>query len=293
MIVNPRRLIYPQSGYLGILPPDEDSVELLEKAFYSVLKKSPFESDIRKYYLTRVDLCTNIRCDNTDVFRELVRLLRKTATPKKYKRKFYQHKNKKKANRYNKHYIRIGCQLQELVIYDKTYQMDENNLSVAYENLPSGVLRVEVHYGREKLRRIEKEYKIKTTLDLLWLLMRQSKARICELVSKCYPDQPYLGYKAGLECIESHRKFPQPVKEAMKTLLTEMRRKQTIDKAFRAMEKQDIETDGLLEKFRKLGIHPIPLREGHAAKCMPSLAEILQTVEETPVTVHLCYQKYK
>lgn len=121
-------------------------------AFQEVLKKSPLDGDISHYYLSRVDLCTNIRCSNKKVFRELVRVLRKTATPKKYQRLFYQHKNKKKANQYNKHYIRLACGQQELVIYDKTYQLIENNLVIDYEDLPAGVLRVEVHYGRDKLR---------------------------------------------------------------------------------------------------------------------------------------------
>ena len=262
LVVNPRTLIYPHSGYLGILPPDETSIKLLEKTFYSALRKSPFESEIDRYYLTRVDLCTNIRCDNKKVFRELVRLLRKTAIPKKYERRFYQHKNKKKANQYNKHYIRIACGSQELVIYDKTYQMNENDLVVDYENLPSGVLRIEVHYERNKLRCLEKENKTDDPLDLLWLLMQQSKSHICELVKKCYPDQPYLSYKDGLAAIDNHKRFPQPVKGAMRTLLTEMQHKQTVDKAFQVMEKQGIKTDGLLEKFHKLGINPIPLREG-------------------------------
>nr|WP_302665411.1 hypothetical protein [uncultured Agathobaculum sp.] len=89
MVVNPQRLIYPQSGYLGILPPDENSIELLEKTFRHLFCKSPFEKDIHKYYFSRVDLCTNIRCDNKKVFRELVHLLRKTVAPKKYERKFF------------------------------------------------------------------------------------------------------------------------------------------------------------------------------------------------------------
>lgn len=293
MVVNPRKLIYPQSGYLGILPPEEDSIELLEKAFRHQFRKSLFEKGLRKYYLSRVDLCTNIRCDNKKVFRELVRLLRKTATPKKYERRFYQHKDKQKANQYNKHYIRIACDLQELVIYDKTYQMNENDLIVAYEGLPSGILRVEVHYERDKLRRIEKEHKTDDPLDLLWLLMQESKPRICKLVEKCYPDQPYLRYEDGLAAINAHRKFPQAEKKAMHTLLTEMRRKQTIDKAFQSMEKQHIKTVGLLQRFSKLGISPIPLRKGYAAKRMPSLPEILQTVADKPIVVDLHCAKWK
>lgn len=293
MIVNPRKLVYPQSGYLGILPPEESSIELLEKIFQHQFRKSPFEKELRKYYLSRVDLCTNIRCDNKKVFRELVRLLRKTATPKKYERILYQHKDKKKANKYNKHYIRIACDSQELVIYDKTYQMNENDLAVAYENLPSGVLRIEVHYGRDKLRYIEKEHKTDDPLNLLWLLMQQSQQRICKLVEKCYPDLPYVSYEDGLGTINAHRKFPQHVKDAMRTLLTEMQRKRTIDAAFRSMEKQGIQTDGLLRKFDKLNISPIPLRKGYAAKHMPSLTKILQTVGDTASVVDLHFEKWK
>ena len=123
--------------------------------------------------------------------------------------------------------------------------------------------------------------------------MQQSKPRICELVGKCYTDQPYLRCQGGLAAIDAHRKFSQPVKDAMRTLLTKMRRMQTIDAAFRSMEKQGIQTDGLLRKFDKLGINPIPLRKGYAAKRMPRLLEILQTVGDQPVVVDLHCEKWK
>lgn len=292
MAVNPRKLIYPQSGYLGILQPEEDNIELLEKTFRHQFRKSPFEKELRKYYLSRVDLCTNIRCDNKKVFRELVRLLRKTATPKKYKRILYQHKDKKKANQYNKHYIRIACDSQELVIYDKTYQMDENNLVVEYENLPAGVLRIEVHYGRDKLRSIEKEQKTDNPLDLLWLLMQESKPRICKLVETCYPAHEYRSCEACLDVIE-HSRFSEQTQSNMRTLVTQMQRKQMIDAAFRSMEKQGIQTDGLLQKFAKLGVSPIPLRQGYVAERLPSLSEILCTVDKQPMAVELIYWKWK
>lgn len=292
MAVNPRKLIYPQSGYLGILQPEEDSIELLEKAFRHQFRKSPFEKELRKYCLSRVDLCTNIRCDHKKVFRELVRLLRKTATPKKYKRILYQHKDKKKANQYNKHYIRIACDLQELVIYDKTYQLSENDLIVAYEDLPSGMLRIEVHYERDKLRRIEKEHKTDDPLDLLWLLMQESKPRICKLVGKCYPDIEYRSYEVCLKAIERSR-FSEQAQSDMRTLVTQMQRKQTIDAALRWMEKRGLQTDGLLSKFTKLGVSPIPLRKGYAAERMPSLPEILQTVADKPIVVDLHCAKWK
>ncbi len=226
------------------------------------------------------------------MFRELVRLLRKTATPKKYERKFYQHKDKKRANQYNKHYIRIACDSQELVIYDKTYQMNENDLVVDYENLSSGVLRIEVHYGRDKLRSIEKKHNTDNVLDLLWLLIQESKPRICKLVEKCYPDCEYRSYAACLDAIGGSR-FPEQTQSDMRTLVTQMQCKQTIDAALRWMEKHSIQTDGLLDKFRKLGINPIPLRQGYAAERMPSLSKILREVGENPVSVVLSWWKWK
>lgn len=292
MIVNPRKLIYPQSGHLGILPSDEDSIELLEKAFHAVLKRSPFPADICNYHLTRVDLCTNIRCESKKVFRELVRLLRKTATPKKYERKFYQHRDKKKANQYNKHYIRIACDSQELVIYDKTYQMDENNLAVAYEDLPNSVLRIEVHYSRGKLKAIEKDAGTTNPLDILWLLIQESKPRIIKLVEKCYHRLDYLAYDEAQMRIEQSN-FQPETRKRMQTLLHQMQRKQTVDAAFAWMEKHDMSTSGLLKKFEELGVNPVPLRQGYAARRMPSLPEILRNVVEKPVTVELCYWKWK
>lgn len=44
----------------------------------------------------------------------------------------------KKSQPIYKHHIRIACDSQELIIYDKTYQLSENDLIMAYEALSSG-----------------------------------------------------------------------------------------------------------------------------------------------------------
>ena len=141
IVVNPRKLIDPESSYIGILPPEESSIRKLKKAFAKLFQDTVFENDINDYQLTRVDLCTNIRCDTKKPFRELIRVLRKLPTPPKYSRVKYKHKNKKKANKYNKHYLRFQCGTHELIIYDKTYQIQDNNLVISYEDMPEGVLR--------------------------------------------------------------------------------------------------------------------------------------------------------
>ena len=286
------KLIDQDSDYLGILAPEKKSIVKLVSAFHKLFKGTPIRCDIRDYYLTRIDLCTNIRCTDRRVFRELVRLLRKIATPKKYERKQYRHTDKKKANQYNKHYIRLSCGLQELVVYDKTFQINENGLVVAYEKLPEGILRVEVHYERSKIGKIEKNMQSDNPLDILWLLIRESKQRILALVEKCYPDLGYYSYEEGISRIQQST-YQKAVRKRMLHLLEQMQRKQTIDAALKWIKAHDIKSDDLLAKFAKLGLNPIPLRKGYAADRMPSLPEILRTVEDQQIEIELQYWKCK
>jgi hypothetical protein len=195
MVVNPRRLIDPESSYLGILPPTKDSLGKLDKAFKKLFKKTVFYNDINSYKLSRLDLCVNISCNQNKIFRELVRVLRKLPTPPKYERKYYDDSNRKKANKYNKHYLRLSCGTQELVIYDKTYQIAENNLLLDYETLPEGVLRFEVHCEREYLRRMEKKAGIEKTLNVLETLMLDSECRIQKHFSQCFADATFCQFE--------------------------------------------------------------------------------------------------
>lgn len=95
LVVNPRKLIDPKSSYIGILPPKKKSVDNLKSKFSDLFEGSVFENDIDSYMLRRVDLCTNVRCDNKKIFREIVRVIRKLPTPPKYNRKLSTKKDKK------------------------------------------------------------------------------------------------------------------------------------------------------------------------------------------------------
>ena len=75
--VNPRKLIDPSSSYLGILPPDEESIRTMSEKFTMLLKDSGLPCALNAYQLSRVDLCVNIRCDTSKLFKELLRVMRK------------------------------------------------------------------------------------------------------------------------------------------------------------------------------------------------------------------------
>ena len=77
MVVNPRKVIDPDASYIGIFPPERSNITELQAAFHTLLKRSAFNDQLDDYYLSRVDLCVNMRCDHKKIFREVVRVLRK------------------------------------------------------------------------------------------------------------------------------------------------------------------------------------------------------------------------
>ena len=106
--VNPRKLINPNSSYLGILPPTEESVQDVSKMLFVVLKGSGLPCVLDAYQLSRVDLCVNIRCDSTALFKELLRVTRKLPTPPKYERAIFKSADRKTASKYNCCVIILG-----------------------------------------------------------------------------------------------------------------------------------------------------------------------------------------
>ena len=284
MLVNPRKLVDPNSSYLGILPPEKSSVRKVTEAFSELFESSPFEPDINAYRLRRVDLCTNIRCDNKKLFRELVRVLRKQSAPPKYERCYYTGGDKRTANDYNKHYISFRCGTHELVLYDKTYQMRKERLVLSYEKLPKGVLRFEVHCKRGYLRTVEKKAGEPATTELLWLMIQESRERIINHFSRCFSDVAF-ARKEELDRIIKKSRYREKAKTDMLDLVDRLQRIQSVDKALKKMEKAGYNTDGLLERFIKLGISPVPLWHNFCARQMPGPVELLKSVSEGGVTV--------
>ena len=259
-------------------------------AFHALLRRSAFNDQLDDYYLSRVDLCVNIRCDHKKIFREVVRVLRKLPTPPKYKRVSRKEKDKKKANKYNKHYIKFQCGTHSLVIYDKTYQTTEQGLRVDYEDLSEGVLRFEVQYQRSVLRGLEKKLNTDNPSELLWYLMQKSEKRICQHFEQCFADVQF----CQIEEIEKRivgSKYEDEIKQAMLELAHRMQRKQSVDQVLGEMRSEGFFVEDLLRKVHKLGFSPIPLWKNFCAQQIPGPVSLLRMISEDEVVIP--YQKIK
>ena len=290
MVVNPRKVIDPDAFYIGIFPPEKSSIIELQAAFHALLKQSVFNDQLDDYYLSRVDLCVNIRCDHKKIFREVVRVLRKLPTPPKYKRVSHKEKDKKKENKYNKHYIKFQCGTHSLVIYDRTYQATEQGLRVDYEDLSGGVLRFEVQYQRSVLRGLEKKLNTDNPSELLWYLMQKSEKRISKHFEQCFADVQF----CQIEEIERRimgSKYEDETKQMMLELAHRMQRKQSVDQVLEEMQSEGFAVNDLLRRVHRLGFSPIPLWKNFCTQQIPGPVSLLRMISEGEVVIP--YQKIK
>lgn len=281
--VNPRKLIDPNSSYVGILPPTEESVGAVSKAFFIALKKSGLPCVLDAYQLSRVDLCVNVRCDSTALFKELLRVTRKLPTPPKYERAEFKSEDRRAANKYNKHHVTLKHKTRELVIYDKTYQIMENGLLLDEEKLPKGVLRFEVHEQRERSSKVEKKLGTSSVTSLLCHYIGQSERIITRCFGRAYPDKKFMQPDRLRSLI--YAEADTALKAGMLRLVEVMVRLKTLEKGVRKIENEGYGAAAILSQFAKLGVSPIPLRKKFCARSMPGVATLLRRIAHWDVQV--------
>ena len=292
IIVNPRRLTEPDCAPVGIFVPEKSNMKKVVAAFHAVFEDTAIPNDLNWYQPSRIDRCMNIYCDTKKMFRELVRVLRKLPTPPKYERKYRTRGNRKERNKYNKHYIRFACKTREIILYDKTFQVIESGQEVDYEELPNGVLRLEIQENRERIRKVEKEHPEFSTEDILWHFVKTSEEQMIRAFSKCFSDVRFVRMEGLIEVIASSR-YSEETKATMMELVRLLQRKQSVDKAIQVMEKQGMDTTGLLDKFDQLGVSPIPLRVNFCAESIPGPVTLLKNLAKGEVRVKYVKAKYK
>lgn len=292
LIVNPRKLIDSESTYMGIFEPEKRNIILLEEAFHELFQDTPVCNYINAYKLTRLDLCTNIHCDKKSIFRETVRVLRKLPTPPKSKRIYHKEEDRKKENIYNKHYIKFACGTHSLVIYDKTYQTQSEDLCTDYEDYSGGILRFEVQCNRSYIRNCEKKLSTKDTLALLWHFTKNSKEYMIKHFSQNFAEVNFYHYDEAVKKI-TNSKYSDDIKKQQRTLIKSLQRKQSVDMALADLALSEKEKKSLLKSFKTLGFSPIPLRENFTGEFLIGPVSMLKMIGEEDVVVGFVETKWR
>ena len=128
---------------------------------------------------------------------------------------------------------------------------------------------------------------------LLWELIQRSEEELTKKFTACFPEMQYLHPDDIREKIKASS-YKKKTKKRMCELVELLSRVQSVDKALSKMEKNGYDVSDLLDRFKKLGISPVPLRMNSRAHHLPSPAELLRTAAAgEKVEVKYTIVKYK
>lgn len=145
------------------------------------------------------------------------------------------------------------------------------------EKLPKRVLRVELHCGRAWIRDFIKKEHLETTVGAIQALSQNSRKLILKYAQKCMYSGMYRKLKAQLEIIDETDGMKKEIRKRLKGIL-KTANSSSLKEARKGLTKEQWET--CLGYFRRLGVHPLPLREKYPVKQLPSLLMILNELDE-------------
>ena len=147
--LNPHTLLHGEYVPKKVFQAKENQLKSLDKEMTKLLHEIGLNCDFEQLTLSRIDCCLDYFPNSQDWVDEALRVVRRSPYMQKYKlctfdKTFSNYKKK------NAHSWRICCKTTTLTVYDKTFQLMEEDL---LENYDAPMLRFEVSRSGAKFKR--------------------------------------------------------------------------------------------------------------------------------------------
>lgn len=272
--INPARLL--GGSYADLCPLTEfDLLKVIGKVDWFL---TAIEADFRfeDMSLTRIDCTMDVDCTNSESPADLIGCIQRSKLGRGYERISFgsEHKNYKEKN---KHSFRVRCNDICLTVYDKSFQLKEENL-MPKEEIPPNRLRFEVAFENSSFQRVLPDATV-FNLDVGEKIMHFSGASV-RLLQKYFglgimPGR-FMRFDLAMAEIEKSN-YTQKIKERMKQFMHAVAReyKHGVDGVGSDSGFTPAQVSYLLKCFQELDLHPAPLP--HRSKCaqFPSISQML------------------
>ena len=147
--LNPHTLLRGEYSPKKVFTAKENRLKSLDNRMTGLLHKISLDCDFEQLTLSRIDCCLDFFPESQKWVDEALRVIRRSPYMKQYKlctfgKEFPNHKEK------NAHSWRICCKTTTLTVYDKTFQLMEEDLLEQYD---APMLRFEVSRSGAKFKR--------------------------------------------------------------------------------------------------------------------------------------------
>ncbi len=252
--LNPLSLINGHYQPKGVFQAEKSQLNTLDKCMKDLLHEMGLSVTFEKLTLSRIDCCLDLFPDSQEWVEEALRVMRRSKVMKAYTESRFpeddpHHKEK------NKHSWRIYCKTTTITVYDKTFQLLEEDLIEDYD---APMLRIEVSRTSAKFKRGLSDEIKGSNKEILHTVMEESEDTIHKYLKSLHADAVHVKYE---ECIQ--------LIGTVKSKKTRAHMKLLVDKLSDCKSyTQAIENSGLSKsqlrtvdkQFKELSISPITLR---------------------------------
>ena len=219
-----------------------------------ILDELGINDRLKEFKLNRVNLTRNLYCSSHAEVMTKLNIFKKSRVIPRYKvikfKDYWSDGNS--IHGANHHSWTIASSQNAFSAYDKTYELRKRH----GVEIPDEILRLELRLERKRIRQLTKS---KTWEEQLVELYEQHDRQFSRFLHRLYQDfNRMLTLPELLEAIEASG-FRSKTKKRMARLTKKMGDCESLTAARKKMKLKEKDFIQLLEKFRKLGISPIPM----------------------------------
>ena len=284
LIINPRRLLDKNAGYIGTFRISSNSFEEFYDKFTVAMRAAKLPEAFDYWKLARLDLCVNLQSDRKKLPMTLIYLMSCAGTPTGYEKNHFIEDLRAGGNGKRDgwaHRLELSNDSVSFVAYDKIFQAKKENLIVECKYQDKGILRIELQLYKRWLDKYAKKEGICSISALLEDLVDNSKSLICKYAGKLFPGGVHYHIGELKDTIRNALKIKDKTRKKMLELVKALDDTVSFDKAWDRVSKDwtNTQCENVLAAFKKLGINPIPLHYKKLER-LPSIVEILSTLDE-------------
>ena len=232
-----------------------NQLKSLDNRMTGLLREIGLDCDFEQLTLSRIDCCLDFFPESQKWVDEALRVIRRSPYMKQYKlctfgKEFPNHKEK------NVHSWRICCKTTTLTVYDKTFQLMEEDLLEQYD---APMLRFEVSRSGAKFKRGLSDEVKGSNKEILKTVMNESEKTIHSYMKKLHADLPFVRYSDCMAKIETMKHAS--TRKNMRLLVKKLSDCKCYAQAVKKSELSESQLRTVRKQFEKLGIQPITLKD--------------------------------
>ena len=251
--LNPHTLLHGEYVPKKVFQAKENQLKSLDKEMTKLLHKIGLNCDFEQLTLSRIDCCLDYFPNSQDWVDEALRVVRRSPYMQKYKlctfdKTFSNYKKK------NAHSWLICCKTTTLTVYDKTFQLMEEDLLEQYD---APMLRFEVARSGAKFKRGLSDEVKGSNKKILKTVMNESEKIIHSYMKKLHANLPFVRYSDCIARIETVKH--SATRKNMRLLVEKLSDCKSYAQAVKNSGLSENKLRTVRKQFEKLGVQPVTM----------------------------------